>query len=110
MRAIRNGERIVVHGDYDVDGMCSTTVLLRTIRALGGDAVPFIPRRIEDGYDLTLAGVNAAIAANAKVARHLRLRHERARAGAGGMPAPASTSSSPIITCRAARCRRASPC
>jgi len=66
-RAIRSGERIVIHGDYDVDGMCSTTVLLRTIRKLGGDAQPFIPRRIEDGYDLTMAGVNAAIAANAKV-------------------------------------------
>ncbi|MEP7086797.1 MAG: single-stranded-DNA-specific exonuclease RecJ [Gemmatimonadota bacterium] len=66
-RAIRAGERIVVHGDYDVDGMASTTVLLRTIRKLGGDAIPFIPRRIEDGYDLTMAGVNAAIAADAKV-------------------------------------------
>ncbi|HEY2897404.1 MAG TPA: single-stranded-DNA-specific exonuclease RecJ [Gemmatimonadaceae bacterium] len=67
VRAIRNRERIVIHGDYDVDGMCSTTVLLRTIRTLGGDAIPFIPRRIEDGYDLSLAGVNAAIEANAKV-------------------------------------------
>jgi single-stranded-DNA-specific exonuclease len=65
--AIRGGERIVVHGDYDVDGMSSTAVLLRTIRALGGDAIPFIPRRIEDGYDLTMAGVNAAIASGAKV-------------------------------------------
>jgi single-stranded-DNA-specific exonuclease len=67
VRAIRAGERIVIHGDYDVDGMCSTAVLLRTIRRLGGDAIPFIPRRIEDGYDLTMAGVNAAIAAAAKV-------------------------------------------
>jgi single-stranded-DNA-specific exonuclease len=67
VRAIRDRERIVIHGDYDVDGMCSTTVLLRTIRTLGGDAVPFIPRRIEDGYDLSLAGVNAAIEAHAKV-------------------------------------------
>jgi single-stranded-DNA-specific exonuclease len=66
-RAIRGGERIMIHGDYDVDGMCSTTVLLRTVRTLGGNAVPFIPRRIEDGYDLTMAGVNAAIAADAKV-------------------------------------------
>jgi single-stranded-DNA-specific exonuclease len=66
-RAIRGGERIVVHGDYDVDGMASTAVLLRTIRKLGGNAIPFIPRRIEDGYDLTMAGVNAAIAADAKV-------------------------------------------
>jgi len=67
VRAIRGGERIVVHGDYDVDGMASTTVLLRTIAKLGGNAIPFIPRRIEDGYDLTMAGINAAIAADAKV-------------------------------------------
>jgi single-stranded-DNA-specific exonuclease len=67
VRAIRAGERIVIHGDYDVDGMCSTAVLLRTIRRLSGDAIPFIPRRIEDGYDLTMAGVNAAISAGAKV-------------------------------------------
>ena len=67
VRAIRGGERIVVHGDYDVDGMASTTVLLRTIARLGGNAIPFIPRRIEDGYDLTMAGINAAIAADAKV-------------------------------------------
>jgi len=66
-RAIRDRERVMIHGDYDVDGMCSTTVLLRTIRTLGGEAIPFIPRRIEDGYDLSLAGVNAAIEAKAKV-------------------------------------------
>src|SRR5205085_3820443 len=66
-RAIRNGETVFVHGDYDVDGICSTTLLVRAIRGLGGKATPFIPRRIEDGYDLTGAGVNAAIAAGAKV-------------------------------------------
>lgn len=66
-RAIRNGEHIMIHGDYDVDGMCATTVLLRTVRRLDGVATPFIPRRIEDGYDLTMAGVNAAIAAGANV-------------------------------------------
>jgi single-stranded-DNA-specific exonuclease len=66
-RAIREHELIMVHGDYDVDGMCSTTLLLRTIRQLGGRAMPFIPRRIEDGYDLSMAGVNAAIDAGARV-------------------------------------------
>jgi single-stranded-DNA-specific exonuclease len=66
-RAVRNGEMVFVHGDYDVDGICSTTLLVRAIRGLGGQATPFIPRRIEDGYDLTDAGVNAAIAAGAKV-------------------------------------------
>jgi single-stranded-DNA-specific exonuclease len=66
-RAVRGGETVFIHGDYDVDGMCSTTLLARTIRELGGRAVPFIPRRLEDGYDLTEAGVRAAIAAGAAV-------------------------------------------
>ncbi|MGH7713108.1 MAG: single-stranded-DNA-specific exonuclease RecJ, partial [Gemmatimonadaceae bacterium] len=60
-RAIDTGERILVHGDYDVDGMSSTTIITRTLRALGASAVPFIPHRLRDGYDLTNAGVRAAL-------------------------------------------------
>jgi single-stranded-DNA-specific exonuclease len=60
VRALRDTETILVHGDYDVDGICSTTIVVRTLRALGGNAIPFIPRRLEDGYDLTDAGVRAA--------------------------------------------------
>lgn len=67
MRAIRDQELVFVHGDYDVDGICSTTLLTRTILHLGGRAQPFIPRRLEHGYDLSSAGVEAAIAADAKV-------------------------------------------
>lgn len=66
-RAVRDGERVLVHGDYDVDGMVSTTILVRTLRHLGGKAVPFIPHRVTDGYDLSAAGVLAARAANASV-------------------------------------------
>lgn len=66
-RAVRDQELVFIHGDYDVDGICSTTLLTRTIRGLGGKAMPFIPRRIEDGYDLSDAGVDAAIAAGASV-------------------------------------------
>jgi single-stranded-DNA-specific exonuclease len=66
-RAVRDQELVFIHGDYDVDGICSTTILTRVIRGLGGKAMPFIPRRIEDGYDLSDAGVDAAMAASAKV-------------------------------------------
>jgi len=66
-RAVRDKELVFIHGDYDVDGICSTTLLTKAIRAFGGEATPFIPRRIEDGYDLSNAGVDAAIAAGAKV-------------------------------------------
>ena len=67
VRAIRNGETVLVHGDYDVDGMCSTALLTRALRALGGNIVAFIPHRLSDGYDVTDAGVRAALAARARV-------------------------------------------
>jgi len=60
VRALRDQETILVHGDYDVDGICSTTLMVRALRLLGGIVVPFIPRRLTDGYDLTEAGVRAA--------------------------------------------------
>jgi single-stranded-DNA-specific exonuclease len=65
-RAIREGELILVHGDYDVDGICSTALLTRSLRALGARVMPFIPDR-KDGYDLGATGVAAAKAAGAKL-------------------------------------------
>src|SRR2546423_7813405 len=58
--AIRNGETILVHGDYDVDGISSPTLLTKAPRAVGGTVVPFIPRRLADGYDPSDAGGRAA--------------------------------------------------
>jgi single-stranded-DNA-specific exonuclease len=66
-RAVRGGELVIVHGDYDVDGMCATTILVRTLHYLGGNARPFIPHRLRDGYDLGQAGVRAALDAGAGV-------------------------------------------
>jgi single-stranded-DNA-specific exonuclease len=66
-RAIADGEMILIHGDYDVDGICSTTILVRLLRRIGARVTPFIPRRIEDGYDLSMAGVRAAVDAGAKL-------------------------------------------
>jgi single-stranded-DNA-specific exonuclease len=66
-RACTGGETVLVHGDYDVDGICSTTIMTRTLREFGAKPVPFIPRRIEDGYDLSKAGVRAAIENKATV-------------------------------------------
>ena len=67
VQAVRAGETILIHGDYDVDGMCSTTLMTRSLQLLGGNVVPFIPQRLVDGYDLTGAGVRAAQAAGATV-------------------------------------------
>src|SRR4051794_36257739 len=44
--------RITVHGDYDVDGVCSTAILVRALQALGADVDWYLPSRTEDGYGL----------------------------------------------------------
>jgi single-stranded-DNA-specific exonuclease len=67
VRALRDNETILVHGDYDVDGISSTTIMVRTLMTLGGNAIAFIPQRLRDGYDLTSAGVQAAKDAGAKL-------------------------------------------
>jgi len=48
----RRGERIVIFGDYDVDGVTAVAQLRAVFRALGADAVPFLPHRVKDGYGL----------------------------------------------------------
>lgn len=55
--AIARRDRITIHGDYDVDGVCSTAIAVRAIRELGGDCDWLIPGRQEDGYGLTAATI-----------------------------------------------------
>ena len=50
--AIARGERIAIHGDYDVDGVTSTVILRRALELLGADVTHFIPERLRDGYGL----------------------------------------------------------
>ncbi len=63
---VRAGARITVHGDYDVDGICSTAVLVRVLRALGADVDWYLPDRASDGYGL-----------NARTIRRLAVRGTR---------------------------------
>jgi single-stranded-DNA-specific exonuclease len=67
LQAIEAGDRIFVHGDYDVDGVCSAALLTSWLRYLGGQVVPFVPHRTRDGYDLGPSGVRAAVEAGAKI-------------------------------------------
>lgn len=57
---MRKDGRIVVFGDFDLDGISATSVLTRGLRALGAHADPFIPRRFEEGYGLTEAAFERA--------------------------------------------------
>jgi single-stranded-DNA-specific exonuclease len=58
--AIDGGETILVHGDYDVDGICATAVFCRALGMMGARVKAFVPHRLEDGYDLSDAGIAAA--------------------------------------------------
>jgi single-stranded-DNA-specific exonuclease len=50
--AARSGKRIVVFGDYDVDGVTAVAQLRAALRRIGGDSAAFIPHRLRDGYGL----------------------------------------------------------
>ena len=65
VRAIQAGETILVHGDYDVDGVCGAALYTLWFRRLGGTVVPFVPHRTRDGYDFGPAGLAAAQEAGA---------------------------------------------
>ena len=54
---VSRGVPIAVHGDYDVDGICSTALLVRTLRELGAEVRPRLPSRSEDGYGLSRRAV-----------------------------------------------------
>jgi single-stranded-DNA-specific exonuclease len=54
---VGDASRITVHGDYDVDGICSTAILVRVLRLLGGDVDSYVPDRAGDGYGLSSATV-----------------------------------------------------
>ncbi|HEU4905495.1 MAG TPA: DHH family phosphoesterase, partial [Solirubrobacterales bacterium] len=55
--AIDQGARITVHGDFDVDGVCATTILVSTLRELGAECDWLIPDRMADGYGLNAENV-----------------------------------------------------
>lgn len=56
-RAVRDNEPIVVHGDYDVDGITGTALLINFFRVVGREVGYHIPHRVEDGYSLSLGTV-----------------------------------------------------
>ena len=66
-RAVRDCEKIVVYGDYDVDGVCSTAVLMDFLERVGADCDCLLPDRHKDGYGLKPPGVECAIAKGARV-------------------------------------------
>lgn len=66
-KAIRDREKIVIYGDYDVDGVTATAILWHAIRNLGGVVEYYIPHRIDEGYGLNAEAIAQICDAGAKL-------------------------------------------
>ncbi len=55
--AIEKKEKIIVFGDYDVDGITGTAILWETLYATSGNVTPYIPHRVDEGYGLSIKGI-----------------------------------------------------
>lgn len=51
-QALLSGEKVAVYGDFDVDGITATALLVRGLESLGADVIPYIPHRLTEGYGL----------------------------------------------------------
>ncbi len=64
LTSVDRGEKILIHGDYDVDGVCSVSLLYQFLRALGARVDYYIPLRDQDGYGLNADNVRRASTQN----------------------------------------------
>ena len=65
--AVRAGERIAVHGDYDCDGITSTAILVSALRGRGADVTSFLPSRFTEGYGVAVTTVEALADGGARI-------------------------------------------
>ncbi len=61
LQAIKRREKVMILGDYDVDGVCSTTILVCLLRRLGLQPDYIVPRRADEGYGLTRTSIERAL-------------------------------------------------
>ena len=65
--AVLSHEKIAIYGDYDVDGITSTAIMVKYLRALGCDVVWHLPTREGEGYGLNIAAIDEIAASGAKL-------------------------------------------
>ena len=61
------GERVMVFGDFDADGLTGLATMVLALRAYGIDVVPYVPSRLDEGHGLSLASIDAALASGASL-------------------------------------------
>ena len=57
-KAIKTQEKIIIYGDYDVDGICGCAILWETLNSLKANVMPYIPSRFDEGYGLSKKGID----------------------------------------------------
>ena len=63
LKAIKDGEKIAIYGDYDVDGITSTAIMVKFLRSHNADVIYYIPDRHEEGYGINMDAINKIHAA-----------------------------------------------
>ena len=66
-RARDAGERVLVFGDFDADGIDGLAILVLAFRRFGLEVIPYVPSRLDEGHGLSLAAIDATVAAGATV-------------------------------------------
>ena len=89
--AVAAGERICVHGDYDVDGISATAVAVLVLRELGAKVEWRLPSRFEEGYGLARETIERARGRRGRPRPHRRLRHHGRGRGRTGDVSSGST-------------------
>ncbi len=67
LHAIREHQKIMLYGDYDVDGTTGTAMLLLFLKELGGEVSYYINDRFAEGYGLSTEGIDSAVERNVKL-------------------------------------------
>ncbi len=86
VQAIERGEQVAIYGDYDVDGVTATALMVQTLRALGGNVREYIPNRFDEGYGLNTdaldtlknEGVSLVISVDCGIRSPAEANHARA--------------------------------
>ncbi len=61
LQAVKNKQKIMIYGDYDVDGITATALLVRVLRSIEADVLFYLPNRFVDGYGLSMQGIDYAV-------------------------------------------------
>lgn len=61
IRAVESGERVVIYGDYDVDGVTSVSILYMYLKSKGADVSYYIPTRVGEGYGMSVAAIDKIV-------------------------------------------------